>query len=366
MMIDHFTKFAQAIPYVDFDSRETCQILMDHWIEPYGAPRAIQSSDNCGGPQFVSELTTEMMKHLDILQIHSSPYHPQTNGLVERQNRTLILLLRTVCSRRQDDWDALLVSAMSAFNSTRHSSTGFSPHLLWFGRERRTPLMRLFPKREKGFMSCKQYLKKMFRRSAKIQQMTRVTLKEVQLRQKKNFDKDAAHLHPYRPGERVLVSVKVIPRGGVGKLLRNWRGPFEVKEAKQCGRWYILESGMITHYEHLKPCIPRVTDMEVQPPSPEGEKENNDPHECADQEVIPPEQEISDQGTFDGKTDSEMSFELPDPALIPPTDRELPPRKKVDYYKAANPDEFQLFSIAPSNVLRGVPIMNTNALQEMD
>ena len=94
--------------------------------------------------------------------------------------------------------------------------------------------------------------------------MTRVNLNEAQLRQKKNSDKDAIHLHPYRPGKRVLVSVKVIPRGGAGKLLRNWRGPFEVKEAKQGGRWYILENGMITHYERLKPYIPRVTDMEIQ------------------------------------------------------------------------------------------------------
>ncbi len=196
--------------------------------------------------------------------------------------------------------------------------------------------------------------------------MTRVNLKEVQVRQKKNFDKDATHLHPYKQGERVLVSVKVIPRGGVGKLLRSWRGPFEVREVKQGGRWYILENGMITHYERLKPYIPRVTDMDVQSPPPEGETEVIDPQEKTDREVIPPEEEMSDQGTFDGETDSEMSFELPDPALINPSDRELRPRKRIDYYKAANPDEFQLFSIAPSNILKGVPVMNVNALQEMD
>ena len=171
------------------------------------------------------------------------------------------------------------------------------------------------------------------------------------MRQKRNFDKNAVHLHPYKPGERVLVSVKVIPRGGVGKLLRNWRGPFEVKETKQGGRWYKLENGMIAHYKRLKPYDPRVTDMEIQPPPAEGGEEFAYPYECAEEEVIPPEKEVSDQGTFDGETDTEMSFELPDPALIPPTDRELRPRKKIDYYKTANPDEFQLFSIAPSSIL---------------
>ncbi len=153
MMVDHFTKFAQAFPYKRCDAEETCEILMENWIPPYGAPLAIQS-DN--GSQFTAELTSEMMKCVDILQIHSSPYYPQTNGLVERQNRTLILMLRTVCSRRQDDWDVYLVRVKCAYNSTRHFTTGFSPFMLWHGREKRIPLMFLFPKREKGFLSCKE------------------------------------------------------------------------------------------------------------------------------------------------------------------------------------------------------------------
>ncbi len=215
MMIDHFTKFAVAAPYRLCDAHETCRLILDHWVEPYGAPLAIQS-DN--GVQFTAALTAEMMRHLDILQIHSSPYHPQTNGLVERQNRTLILLLRSVCSRRQDDWDKLLPSAMGAYNSTRHTSTGFSPHLLWFGRDKRIPLMLLFPKREAGYLTCREYIKQIFRRSAKIQQMARSNIRQSQIRQKRNYDQDAVHLHPYKEGDRVLVSVKVIPRGGV--LLR--------------------------------------------------------------------------------------------------------------------------------------------------
>ena len=98
---------------------------------------------------------------------------------------------------------------------------------------------------------------------------------------------------------------------------------------------------MITHYECLKLYIPRVTDMDIQPPLPQGEDEIVDPQECADNELIPPQEEISDQGTFDGETDSEMS-----------TDRELRPRKKIDYYKAVNSDEVQLFSNALSSILK--------------
>ncbi len=64
---------------------------------------------------------------------------------------------------------------------------------------------------------------------------------------KQNYDKDDVHMLPFKQGDEVVVSVKVIPRGGVGMILRSWRGPFKVSEVRQEGRWYILENGMITH-----------------------------------------------------------------------------------------------------------------------
>ncbi len=129
MMVDHFTEFAVAAPYKKADARETCKLILDHWVSPYGAPIAIQS-DN--GPQFAASLTAEFLQLIDVIQVHSTPYHPQTNGLVERQNRTLINLLRSICSRKQDDWDEHLPTAMGAYNATKSATTGFSPSLLWF------------------------------------------------------------------------------------------------------------------------------------------------------------------------------------------------------------------------------------------
>ena len=61
MIINHFTKFAQACPYRRCDAEETCENLLENWIHPYGAPLAIQSDI---GSQFTAELTTKMMKHV--------------------------------------------------------------------------------------------------------------------------------------------------------------------------------------------------------------------------------------------------------------------------------------------------------------
>ena len=44
MLIDHFTKFAQALPYQACDAKETCRLIVDGWVTLYGAPLAHSSS----------------------------------------------------------------------------------------------------------------------------------------------------------------------------------------------------------------------------------------------------------------------------------------------------------------------------------
>ena len=85
VIIDHFTKLAEAVPCQTASAEETCDHLITHWISRYGCPMTFQS-DN--GKDFVGDLTKELMKRSHIAQAHSTTYHPQTNGLVERQNKS--------------------------------------------------------------------------------------------------------------------------------------------------------------------------------------------------------------------------------------------------------------------------------------
>ena len=106
---------------------------------------------------------------------------------------------------------------------------------------------------------------------------------------------------------------------------------------------------MIVHHERLKPYVSRVTDMEVAPPNHDDyQPVPDDPQETSPREEIPPEDDVSDHGTFDAETESEFSFSPPDGAQIPTSDRVLRPRKPVDYFKIENPDEFQSFIIRPT------------------
>ena len=84
---DHFTKLAEAVPCQTVSAEETCDHLITNWISRYGCPMTFHS-DN--GKAFVGDLKKELMRKSPFAQAHSTTYHPQTNGLVERQRRTLV------------------------------------------------------------------------------------------------------------------------------------------------------------------------------------------------------------------------------------------------------------------------------------
>ena len=193
VLIDHFTKLAEAVPCQTASKEETCDHLITHWISRYGCPMTFQS-DN--GKAFVGDLTKELMRRSHIAQAHSTAYHSQTNGLVERQNRTLVNMLRVYCSRYLTDWDKYLPQVVGAYNSTQHSTTGITPFMMLTGRERAMP----------------------------------------------------------------LTFFHIIPLKGTKKLLKKWRGPFMITEVHQQGRFYRLSTGRAAHFENLKPHVPSPED----------------------------------------------------------------------------------------------------------
>ena len=77
VMIDHFTKYAEAVPCKTASSEETCDHVINTWIATHGCPMTIQSDD---GTAFVEELTKELMRRSQVAQAHFTTYHPQTNG----------------------------------------------------------------------------------------------------------------------------------------------------------------------------------------------------------------------------------------------------------------------------------------------
>ena len=76
-----------------------------------------------------------MCKLLDIDKARICPYNPQSDGMIERFNRSLIAMLTMFVVERQKDWDDHLPYVMFAYRSIPHKSSGLTPNLLMLNRE---------------------------------------------------------------------------------------------------------------------------------------------------------------------------------------------------------------------------------------
>lgn len=90
-VVDRFSRWPEAIPLNETTATSCAQALIFHWIARFGIPADI-SSDR--GPQFTSQLWTSIAQLLGTQLHHTTAYHPQSNGLVERFHRHLKSALR--------------------------------------------------------------------------------------------------------------------------------------------------------------------------------------------------------------------------------------------------------------------------------
>ena len=144
-------------------------------------------SDNA--PNLTAEVSNEFMRASQVTKVTSTAGHSRTQGLVERQNRTLLTLLQVFCSRRMRDWDQHLDEVMGAYNSTRHATTGFSPYMLTPGTEKAIPLTYLYPEfAARSFESHGAYVEHILARQQEIHDLVRRNTHQAQQRQKLKYD----------------------------------------------------------------------------------------------------------------------------------------------------------------------------------
>ena len=316
VIIDHFTKFAEAIPcaHDEYDAQTTAKIILNKWFARHGTPARMQS-DNA--TNFTAEIAQELMKASQVTKVTSTPAHPRGNGLVERQNRTLLTLLRVYTSRRMLDWDEHIDGVLGAYNSTRHATTGFSPYMLQHGAEKSIPLSFIYPEfAAREFESKEEFVEHLLARQQEIHELVRRNTHQAQIRQKQKFDR---HLKAkaHAVGDAVWVFCHIIPKGGTRKLLRAWRGPHKVTDVLQDGRLYVLDTGQKVHFERLKKHVPAPWDWAAHQPF------------GLDQNVAivadPYVEESNEEITSDISRDSflpeqlpEASFEMEPTAPVPP------------------------------------------------
>ena len=141
-MTDHFSRFIQAYKVKDKTAITIAKCLYDNYFRHYRFPRCLLSDQ---GTEFCNAVLKEMCIYLNIKKLRTLPYHPQTNGAVERVHQTLERMIAKLDNKQRRKWPEHLGSITHAYNSTRLQITGYSLYNLMMGRRPWLPIDLLYP-----------------------------------------------------------------------------------------------------------------------------------------------------------------------------------------------------------------------------
>jgi transposase InsO family protein len=145
-IIDYFSKYPVLIPLKRIDAETIARKTFQYWISVFGAPQIIHTDR---GSNFESELFKEQCKILGIQKTRTSPYYPQSDGLVERLFRTIKPMISATVQSHRVSWCQALPIVEMGIRSSVQATTGLSPSEIIFGKKMRLPLSWQHPSLEK-------------------------------------------------------------------------------------------------------------------------------------------------------------------------------------------------------------------------
>ena len=126
---DHFMKHALVYVTLNQTAKTIAKFLYWGYISIFGALARLLSDR---GASFTSSVIEEMCKILGIKQLQTTPYHPQTNGLVERLHQTIMQMIGKLGEDKKANWPSHLAVIVHTYNAIHSTVTGYSPHYLMF------------------------------------------------------------------------------------------------------------------------------------------------------------------------------------------------------------------------------------------
>ncbi|CAF4860464.1 unnamed protein product, partial [Rotaria socialis] len=136
-LTDVLSKFVIAKAVRDCTASTAARFLTEEVILKYGTPKCILT-DN--GTHFTAAMMAELFKKIGITHLYSTPYHPMTNGQIERFNAIMDAKIATLSNDKRTDWDEQLPFVTFNYNTSIHTTTGQIPFELIYGRSPILPI----------------------------------------------------------------------------------------------------------------------------------------------------------------------------------------------------------------------------------
>ena len=227
VFVDYLTKWPEVFATKDQTALTIAQLLVEHVIVRHGVPAELLSDR---GAAFLSGLMQEVYSLMGIHKANTTAYHPQTDGLVERFNRTLIDMLAKTVEPGGRDWDTRLPYVLFAYRASLQQSTAESPFFLLYGRDPRLPTeAALSPPQERYPIDVDDYKSEVVTKMSDAWELACKNICKAQSQQKKQHDRSSRPAD-FKVGDRVFVYMPAAKSTKAHKFARPFYGPYRVVE----------------------------------------------------------------------------------------------------------------------------------------
>ena len=217
-LTDILSKFTITKAVRDCTADTAARFLQEDVICKYGTPKHILT-DN--GTHFTSNMIQQLFHRLGIIHLYSTPYHPQTNGQIERFNSTMDAKIASLSNQSRSDWDDQLPFVTFNYNATRHSTTKTIPFELMYGR---LPVFPSDPQHPLVSLSQDpQYCQQLNQHISNLTDITRHNITLTQQRYKSRFNANRSN-PVYHINDIVLIKI-IHPRR---KFDIRHEGPYRI------------------------------------------------------------------------------------------------------------------------------------------
>ncbi|XP_078234076.1 uncharacterized protein LOC144583658 [Pogona vitticeps] len=202
-IVDHATRYPEAIPLTNIETNTVADALVGYMSRMGFASEIITDL----GASFTSKLMKRLWQICGIKHKETTAYHPESNGLTEKFNGTLMRMIRAYLAENPNNWDQKLQSLLFAYRSVPQASTGFSPFELLFGRRVKGPLDLIKQNWEQITQDDPQdvvtYIDTLRNDLKRNLELAAETLQAQKVRKKAWDDQEGRERH-FNPGEEVL------------------------------------------------------------------------------------------------------------------------------------------------------------------
>jgi hypothetical protein len=220
-MIDYFTRWVEAEATPTNTTEDVIRVFMRCVVCRHGVPQVLISDR---GSNYISSLASQVFTRLGLKKHTSTAYHPQSNGAVERFNRTLKDTLRVWANESANNWDEMLPYAVFSYNSAYHSTIKQTPFYLLYCRQPRLPLDVSLGRVSEFYESYDSYVYEMNTRIYNTHRDVQRVYESLTRDQTQAAEQANSKLPKYESDQLVFLR----DSSEKNKLFPKWLGPFRI------------------------------------------------------------------------------------------------------------------------------------------